>query len=80
MSQEDGPTMSMSFESSEEDIRESGVGILEFSPAKAGLDITPAKFDDFESKEDRKRPSGFGSSIVGVYEFCFTVEYIMIHS
>lgn len=65
--------MSMSFESSEEDIRESGVGILEFSPAKAGLDITPAKFDDFESKEDRKRPSGFGSSIVGVYEFSLTV-------
>ncbi|CAC5406765.1 Potassium voltage-gated channel unc-103,Potassium voltage-gated channel subfamily H member 2,Potassium voltage-gated channel subfamily H member 4,Potassium voltage-gated channel subfamily H member 5,Potassium voltage-gated channel subfamily H member 7,Potassium voltage-gated channel subfamily H member 1,Potassium voltage-gated channel protein eag,Potassium voltage-gated channel subfamily H member 8,Potassium voltage-gated channel subfamily H member 6,Potassium voltage-gated channel subfamily H member 3 [My len=66
-SQEDGPTMSMSFESSEEDIRESGVGILEFSPAKAGQDITPAKFDDFESKEERKRPSGFGSSLVGAF-------------
>ncbi|XP_076094597.1 voltage-gated inwardly rectifying potassium channel KCNH6-like isoform X5 [Mytilus galloprovincialis] len=66
-SQEDGPTMSMSFESSDEDIRESGVGILEFSPAKAGQDITPAKFDDFESKEERKRPSGFGSSLVGAF-------------
>lgn len=67
--------MSMSFESSDEDIRESGVGILEFSPAKAGQDITPAKFDDFESKEERKRPSGFGSSLVGLY--FYDVIYII---
>ena len=25
--------------------QESGVGILEFSPAKAGLDVTPANYD-----------------------------------
>ncbi|KAK3109016.1 hypothetical protein FSP39_021204, partial [Pinctada imbricata] len=58
-----GPTVSMSFESSDDDVHESGAGILEFSPAKAGLDVTPASWDDFERKEDKK-PSGF-SSIAG---------------
>ncbi|XP_022308750.2 voltage-gated inwardly rectifying potassium channel KCNH6-like isoform X7 [Crassostrea virginica] len=59
---EDGPAMSMSFEdSSDEEIRESGAGILEFSPAKAGLDVTPASFSEFRRKEDRKQTSGFPS-------------------
>ncbi|CAG5134828.1 unnamed protein product, partial [Candidula unifasciata] len=39
---------------SDEDIRESGGGILEFTPAKAGLDMTPANFD-FETKDEKKR-------------------------
>ena len=39
------PTISMSFEdSTDEEIRESGVGILEFSPAKAGQDVTPVNY------------------------------------
>lgn len=64
---EDGPTVSMSFDdSSDEEIRESGAGILEFSPAKAGLDVTPAKFSEFKRKEERRQPSGF-SSFAGTY-------------
>ncbi|GFR68695.1 potassium voltage-gated channel subfamily H member 7 [Elysia marginata] len=39
---------------SDEDVRESGAGILEFTPAKAGLDMTPANYD-FETKDDKKR-------------------------
>ncbi|KAJ8313942.1 hypothetical protein KUTeg_008503 [Tegillarca granosa] len=64
-SREEGPTMSMSFDSSDEDVRESGAGILEFSPAKAGQDITPANYD-FEAKDDKKKQSGF-SSIAGAF-------------
>ncbi|XP_061180002.1 potassium voltage-gated channel subfamily H member 6-like [Saccostrea echinata] len=64
---EDGPTVSMSFEdSSDEEIRESGAGILEFSPAKAGMDVTPATFSEFNRKEDKKQTSGF-SSIAGAF-------------
>ncbi|XP_056007211.1 potassium voltage-gated channel subfamily H member 6-like isoform X10 [Ostrea edulis] len=64
---EDGPTFSMSFEdSSDEDIRESGAGILEFSPAKAGLDVTPVTFGEFKRKEDKRQMSGF-SSIAGAF-------------
>lgn len=64
---EDGPTVSMSFDdSSDEEIRESGAGILEFSPAKAGLDVTPAKFSEFKRKEERRQPSGF-SSFAGAF-------------
>ena len=56
--------MSMSFEdTSDEEIRESGVGILEFSPAKAGQDITPANYN-FQPKE-RKRSSGGFTSLAG---------------
>lgn len=55
--------MSMSFDSSDDDVRESGAGILEFSPAKAGQDITPANYD-FEAKDEKKKGSGF-SSIAG---------------
>ncbi|XP_046350011.2 potassium voltage-gated channel subfamily H member 6-like isoform X1 [Haliotis rufescens] len=52
------------YDSSDEEIRESGAGILEFSPAKAGQDVTPANFD-FEPKDEKKR-SGTGlSSIAG---------------
>ena len=51
----------MSFEdSTDEEIRESGVGILEFSPAKAGQDITPANYN-FPPKERKRSSSGFTS-------------------
>lgn len=52
----------MSLDSSEDEMQESGAGILEFSPNKAGHDITPANFE-FESKDDRKRQAF--SSIAG---------------
>ncbi|KAK7109365.1 hypothetical protein V1264_013415 [Littorina saxatilis] len=53
------------YESSEEDIRESGAGILEFSTAKAGQDLTPANYD-FEMKEEKKKASaGFSNLAVG---------------
>ncbi|XP_055959175.1 potassium voltage-gated channel subfamily H member 7 [Patella vulgata] len=58
---EDGPVISMSFESSEEDVRESGAGILEFSPAKAGMDVTPANFD---FKDPRAARSSTGLSTI----------------
>ena len=58
---EDGPTMSMSFEdSTDEEIRESGIGILEFSPAKAGQDVTQANYN-FPPKERKRSSSGFTS-------------------
>ncbi|XP_064613900.1 potassium voltage-gated channel subfamily H member 6-like [Liolophura sinensis] len=53
---EEGRTLSMSFDSSEEEIRESGTGILEFSPAKAGMDVTPANFE-FGGRDDRRGQS-----------------------
>ncbi len=48
--------------------RESGVGILEFSPEKAGMDVTPANYDfagvaPVPPKE--KRHSGTFSTIAG---------------
>lgn len=49
---------------SDDEIRESGGGILEFSPAKAGLDMTPANFD-FEIKDDKKRTTTGLSSLAG---------------
>ena len=49
--------------SEDDDTRESGVGILEFSPDKAGMDITPARYD-FEHHRE-KRNSGTFSSITG---------------
>lgn len=49
---------------SDEDIRESGGGILEFTPAKAGLDMTPANFD-FETKDDKKKATTGLSSLAG---------------
>ncbi|KAH9518364.1 Potassium voltage-gated channel sub H member 6 [Bulinus truncatus] len=51
---------------SDDDIRESGGGILEFSPAKAGLDMTPANFD-FEIKDDKKRTATGLSSLAGIF-------------
>ncbi|KAL3831234.1 hypothetical protein ACJMK2_023011, partial [Sinanodonta woodiana] len=64
-STEQGPVVSMSFEdSSDEDTRESGAGILEFSPAKAGQDITPANLD-FGPRERKRSSVGF-SSIAGL--------------
>ena len=42
----------------------SGQGILEFSPEKAGLDVTPANFD-FPERE--KRHSSTFTSIAGEY-------------
>ncbi|GFN92041.1 potassium voltage-gated channel subfamily h member 7 [Plakobranchus ocellatus] len=50
---------------SDEDVRESGAGILEFTPAKAGLDMTPANYD-FESRDDKKRnATGLSNFAVG---------------
>lgn len=49
----------LSFESSDEEIRESGAGILEFSPAKAGQDVTPANFDFQPRDKEKKQSSGF---------------------
>ncbi|XP_060073878.1 potassium voltage-gated channel subfamily H member 2-like [Ylistrum balloti] len=63
VNQHEGQMMSTSFDSSEEDIQESGAGILEFSTNKAGQDITPANFE-FDSKDDKKRP-GFSSIAAG---------------
>ena len=51
----------MSFEDSTDDeIRESGIGILEFSPAKAGQDVTQANYN-FPPKERKRSSSGFTS-------------------
>ncbi|XP_041367851.1 potassium voltage-gated channel unc-103-like [Gigantopelta aegis] len=48
------------FEDAEDDeVRESGAGILEFSAAKAGQDVTPANFN-FPAKDDRKRQAAGG--------------------
>ena len=46
----------------EDDRLESGTGILEFSPDKAGRDVTPANYD---FREREKRHSGTLSSIAG---------------
>jgi hypothetical protein len=54
----------MGYGSSDEDIRESGAGILEFSTAKAGLDITPANYD-FQMREDKKRGGAGLSNLAG---------------
>ena len=49
----------------DEDFRESGAGILEFSPQKAGLDVTPANFNFEREPRPEKRHSGALSSIAG---------------
>ncbi|XP_059148372.1 potassium voltage-gated channel subfamily H member 2-like [Physella acuta] len=61
-SHEDGGHNSMEYPSDDEEVRESGGGILEFTPAKAGLDMTPANFD-FESKDEKKRTAAGLSSL-----------------
>jgi hypothetical protein len=48
----------MALSSDEEIYRESGGGILEFSPEKAGLDVTPANFDF--PLDDRRPLHGIG--------------------
>ena len=55
---------------SDEDVRESGAGILEFTPAKAGLDMTPANYD-FETKDEKKRNATGLSNFAG--ELCIRV-------
>ena len=71
---EDGPTMSMSFEdTSDEEIRESGAGILEFSPAKAGQDVTPANYN-FQPKE-RKRSSGGFTHLAGEKQIPYFYQF-----
>jgi len=47
--------------------RSSGTGILEFSPAKAGQDITPANYS-FPKKPGKKK-SSIPSSLAGMYAF-----------
>ena len=54
-----------------DDVRPSGVGILEFSPEKAGQDVTPANYA-FESKPAEKRNSGTFSSIAGKWNDFFS--------
>ena len=56
--------------------RESGHGILEFSPEKAGLDITPANFD-FRDDHSRRNVPGAFSSIAGEY---FIINKYLIYS
>lgn len=57
---EEGPRLSISFDSSDDEMRESGAGILEFSPAKAGQDVTPANYD-FDKNGKKKSSSGLAS-------------------
>ena len=49
--------------------RNSGTGILEFSPDKAGLDVTPANFDFHRAKGPEKKAQHPGtlSTIAGKY-------------
>ena len=49
----------------EENYRNSGTGILEFSPEKAGQDITPANFQFSERDRERRHTAGTFSSIAG---------------
>lgn len=66
---------------SDEDIRESGAGILEFTPAKAGLDMTPANFD-FETKDEKKRATVGLTSLAGnlfAGVLIFAKVFISIH-
>ena len=50
----------------DDDHRESGTGILEFSPDKAGMDITPANYNFTQSQPHRdKRHSGTLAGIAG---------------
>ncbi|XP_064648680.1 potassium voltage-gated channel subfamily H member 6-like isoform X3 [Lineus longissimus] len=58
----DDPMMSLS---SDDDYRESGVGILEFSPEKAGLDVTPANFHFSNKNFEKKRHSGTFTQLTG---------------
>jgi hypothetical protein len=51
--------------SSDDDYRESGVGILEFSPEKAGLDVTPANFHFSNKNFEKKRHSGTFTQLTG---------------
>ena len=57
----------------EEEVRESGTGILEFSPDKAGMDVTPANYDFPDPKEKEKRNSGTFSSIAGKWQYMHVV-------
>ena len=60
----DGDDQTMS--SDDDDHRESGTGILEFSPDKAGLDITPANYNFTQTQPSRdKRHSGTLAGIAG---------------
>ena len=59
-----------------EDIRESGAGILEFTPAKAGLDMTPANFD-FESRDEKKKNHSGFSCLAGKAESFFSIRDLL---
>jgi hypothetical protein len=45
--------------------RHSGTGILEFSPLKAGLDVTPANYDFSSSSKTERTRSGTLNSLSG---------------
>ena len=49
----------------EENYRNSGTGILEFSPEKAGQDVTPANYQFSERDRERRHTAGTFSSIAG---------------
>ena len=65
---EDGGHSIATLSSDDDEVRESGVGILEFSPDKAGQDVTPANFNFGENRDVTKRSSGTFSSIAGRLE------------
>uniref|UniRef100_T1IRM0 Cyclic nucleotide-binding domain-containing protein n=1 Tax=Strigamia maritima TaxID=126957 RepID=T1IRM0_STRMM len=50
---------------SDEEHRQSGTGILEFSPEKAGRDVTPANF--YFDRPERKKSGAGLSSITGIF-------------
>ena len=57
--------------SDDDDHHESGTGILEFSPDKAGMDITPANYDFSHTPEPKdKRHSGTLAGIAGTFPLC----------
>ena len=63
----------------EDNYRESGTGILEFSPQKAGMDVTPANYNCQKGDKD-KRHSGVFSSVAGKNKISlsFTIDQVYL--
>lgn len=59
--------------------RNSGTGILEFSTAKAGQDVTPARFDFGKSSTNRKRRSGTMHSLAGALSSVTNLAFSAAH-
>ena len=67
----------------EENYRNSGTGILEFSPEKAGQDVTPANFQFSERDRERRHTAGTFSSIAGGWGWTvtgFCKQYMWINT